>query len=303
LRSRFLGVFAFALFAATIPSSAEMRLAQTAPPVPPQSARAIEDDNWDWVKDTGNAGLIQSYLDRYPTGAYAGDAQARIGALKAKGPCVSQQAAPKMLSCEVRNAVDAARAFAAQAREMVIVAGQSQQQAQDAAKKADAGVVGYKAEPIYASATNRSVMGQYRGQVIDSSDTPQGEGVVSWVSGGSYEGQWRDGEPDGAGVDFYPPFKILKSGVWRGRSLVLGVIVIGEKPAIVESVGQFGGDWTNRLNGYGIERKADGSTRIGNWYLGVVNGYSAAFDAQGNPVEQGLYFHGALQADAATGSQ
>jgi hypothetical protein len=293
---------AFALLAlATInPACAGMRLAQSAPPPPPppQSAKAIEEDSWDWVKDTGNVGLIQTYLDRYPSGVYVGDAQARIAALKAKGACAAPPAA--MLSCDVRNAVDAARGFASQAKEMAAAAQAAQTQADDAATKADAGAAGYKVEPVYASSTNRAAIGRYKGQVGTGTDMPQGEGVVAWASGGTYRGQWRDGEPDGAGVDNFATLKITKAGVWRNRSLVLGVISIGEMPAGQESAGQFGDDWANRLDGYGIEREADGTTRIGNWRLGVVNGYSATFDAQGKPVEQGLYFHGALQANSGS---
>jgi hypothetical protein len=295
--------FALALFAATIPAGAETRFAQTAPPVPPQSAKAVEDDNWDWVKDTGNVGLIQSYLDRYPTGAYASDAQARIATLKALGACMPSQAAagPNALSCEVQNAVDTAHAFAMQAREMTDPARLAQPPAEAAAAKADAGVAGYKAEPVYASATNLAVIGRYRGHVMAGSDTPQGDGVADWVSGGRYEGQWHDGEPDGAGVDVYPPFEITRAGVWRNGNLLLGVITNGTKIVSLERAGQFDTDGLNLLNGYGFERKADGTSRIGNWHLGVLNGYGATFDARGNLVEQGLYFHGALQA--TSGSQ
>lgn len=292
--------FAFLALAAIDPACAGMRLAQSAPPPPPQSSKSIEDDNWDWVKDTGNVGLIQTYLDRYPSGAYAGDAQARIAALKAKGACAAPPATSTTLSCDVRNAVDAARGFASQAKEMAAAAQAALAEADGAATKADAGAAGYKVEPVYASSTNRAVIGRYKGQVGTGTDMPQGEGVVAWASGGTYRGQSRNGEPDGAGVDNFASLKITKAGVWRNRSLVLGVIGIGEMPAGEESAGQFGDEWANRLDGYGIERKADGTTRIGNWRLGILNGYSATFDAQGKPVEQGLYFHGTLQANSGS---
>jgi hypothetical protein len=280
-----------------LPASAAF--SQAPPPlVPPLESGQIEADAWDWVKDAGSIRLIETnYLQQYPNGVYADEARARIAALKGQGNCARPRTAPPhdKLTCEVRLAVDAAHRVERQAHDAVAAAQKAQSNAEDAAKKSDAGADGYKQESVFASDTNRSVIGQYKGEVAPHSDTPQGYGVAKWSSGGNYEGEWKKGEPNGLGVDLFAPFAITRAGTWRDRNLILGINKSDDPGATLARAGQFDTNSLNLMNGYGVERGSDGTLRIGNWHLGVLNGYAAEYDPKGKLIEQGPYYHGTLQ--------
>lgn len=273
--------------------------AQAPPPsAPPLGSAEIETDAWDWVKDAGSVRLIEKYyLQQYPNGVYAVEARARIAALTAQGNCLRPRTAPAhdKLMCEVRLAIDAAHRVEKQAHDAVIAAQKAQSKAEKAAKKCDASADGYRQESVFASDTNRSIIGQYKGEVAPHSDMPQGYGVAEWSSGGNYEGEWKNGEPNGLGVDLFAPFAITRAGIWRDRNLILGVNKSDDPGATLARAGQFDTDSLNLMNGYGVERGSDGTLRAGNWRLGVLNGYAAKYDPKGRLIEQGLYYHGALQ--------
>jgi hypothetical protein len=271
-----------------IPVHAQAQAAQI-PLAASNAANDAEVDAWDWVKDTSSAALIQTYLDRYPAGAHAADAQAKIVLAKKMPSCAN----PRLPSCqlEVVIAIAAAKTEENYAKAQVAASEQQRPAAEDAAQKADT-VAGYKSVPINSSDANRNVIGQYKGRVTPGTDIPQGPGIVTWTTGGRYEGEWKNGEPDGTGIDTSPTLDITEEGQWADGRLVLGVVRNGAPTVNVERVGQFGSDAL--LNGYGIERDSDGTIKVGNWHLGVMNGYGAKIYG-GRLIEQGLYFHGTLQ--------
>jgi len=61
----------------------------------------------------------------------------------------------------------------------------------------------------------------YEGEAksTEVSDGPDGEGVMTWLDGRKYTGQFRDGKMDGRGTMIYPDGKVEK-GLWKDDKFV-----------------------------------------------------------------------------------
>ena len=61
----------------------------------------------------------------------------------------------------------------------------------------------------------------YEGEakLTEVSGAPDGEGVMTWLDGRKYTGQFRDGKMDGRGTLIYPDGKVEK-GLWKDDKFV-----------------------------------------------------------------------------------
>ena len=73
---------------AAAPNASEARLpAQSAPQLPAFDPRAMELSHWESVRNSSSSAIIQTYLDRYPSGSFSALARARIEELR-RAPAV-----------------------------------------------------------------------------------------------------------------------------------------------------------------------------------------------------------------------
>jgi MORN repeat len=56
-------------------------------------------------------------------------------------------------------------------------------------------------------------------KLTEVSGAPDGEGVMTWLDGRKYTGQFRDGKMDGRGILIYPDGKVEK-GLWKDDKFV-----------------------------------------------------------------------------------
>lgn len=231
-----------------------------------------------------------------------------------------------LVAAPVQQALDNAYTAEKQARgkaaEALLVQSQAQRAAraaEAAALRAQSGAAGTKEidRTCRAPVSGRETPCYYAGEV-DAEGKPWGPGVLTWLEGGRFEGEWRDDDRNGIGVMTWPDGHRYE-GEWifdhrnglgvqswtdgdryegefsAGWESGPGLYIGGSTKSFREKAGMFGDD---QLKGYGLIHYKDGTALIGAFDIvdnrQVLNGYGAMLDAQGHVSEQGLYKGGKL---------
>ena len=229
------------------------------------------------------------------------------------------------LTPQVRASIAAADAEAGKAQAHAAEALRNRQLAQnaaaaarDAAQKSGAGVHGYASKVPFQE--RGATLYGYQGQVAPNGAT-QGLEVVNYGQDNKYEGEWKEGAPDGygvmtniggrihaghwvAGTNVGDGFAVNSGMTWEGQLFgdgssnngYLGVLICEAGDICRSRAGHFEITSGGRINldGPGVVVMRDGRLMKGLWSHGEQNGYGAILDAKGVMLEQGNYHNGQL---------
>ena len=153
----------------------------------------------------------------------------------------------------------------------------------------------------------------YTGQLCPVTSRQHGRGVMQYVNGESYAGEWENGQQHGQGVMCYTDGRYsgeyvrgerCGTGVWEGED---GNKYEGEwKAGLRNGKGKewqgeeliYDGEWVaNARHGYGVAQSAAGGWRYeGEWVNGVMDGYGSIEYSTGE-VWEGQWHAGAMHGE------
>lgn len=305
-------------FVAPAGSSATVMVTPSAPATDP---KAIELAFWQSVAASEDIASLQSYLDKYPKGEFAGLARARIKALKKPAPAVATvasvappparrppsatdtRAEEMALWNAVADSDDAAAlqsyldrypygTFANAARAKIATLRKYGAQAGRHSLGVDtkAVQVAYKMQGKIQNAAQRAEEAAAKGREEAAKDRKPTTGTsngASWqYSGGSRV--LGIGSHDGV-VTWSDGTRY--EGDWHdGKRAGYGVCSYADGT-------RYAGEWRDdRRTGLGVETDADGTHVQGEWREDKLHGYAARYDARGNVVEAAVYDFGVPRA-------
>lgn len=130
--------------------------------------------------------------------------------------------------------------------------------------------------------------GDYVGDVV--AGKKHGKGVMHYLDGTRYEGQWQNDKRHGKGTLYYSNGSICYRGDWQND------MRHGEGELYWKNVFQlqYKGGWKgNKRDGYGTEYSFLGyAVYQGNWSNGKRDGYGTEYDSTGKVIYRGQWHHG-----------
>ena len=243
--------------------------------------RKADDNAWSIAKSVDTRSAYESYLAAYASGRHASEARAALKRFDTPAPYSLERLHP-----DVREVVEAARTAAKSAT----MTAEKARVASEIAEKARSSALSGRAETVHRKTATAEYWGETNAAELI------GFGIVEFISGDQYLGEWSKSKPEGLGVMKFAEGpnnrtgRVSAEGEWKsGEFEGYGVLTIDHGASTM--VGHFKYQF---LNGLGVYTLQNGGRFEGNFKNNGLDGLGVSWTADGRVNSAGRWKNGRL---------